>query len=198
MLNKWLTSIAVCAALLLASTAASAAGATDVVRANQSKLFEVIAQPKSAARQVKLKELFDAFIDYDHMVRNSLGDKWDELDQGQRTRFATLLTELIRSNYRKNLTDLLKFEIQYQDESAKKDGTVVNTVAKHKTDKREPPIELDFLMLNKGGKWVIGDIIPEDASMVKTYRAQFLRILKKDGFEALLKKMQEKLDKLET
>jgi phospholipid transport system substrate-binding protein len=195
-MKKLLTSLAAAAAILFASHGAWAGDATNVVRNNQAKMFELIAQPKSAVQQAKLKTLFDEFIDYDEMVHKSLGKKWDTLNADQQSQFSVRLTQLIRSNYRKNLKALLKFNIEYDSEESMDSGVLVNSEAKHKTDKREPPFELDFLMKQKNGKWVIADIIPEEASMVKTYKAQFLRILKKKGFEELIKKMDKKLAKL--
>ena len=196
MFRKLLTGFAVSAALLFSSHA-FAAEATSVVKANQSKLFTIIAQPKTNARQAKLKSLFDEFIAYDVMAKRSLGKRWGDLDSAQQTEFSGLLTQLIRGNYRRNLKKLLEFNINYEAEEGKKRGVLVNSMATHKTDKREAPFELDFHMVQNGGRWWIVDIITEDASMVRTYKAQFLRILKKDdGYTKLIAKMKKKLAKL--
>lgn len=199
-MKKLLTILAVMAASLLAMTVSSTAfagEATEVVKSTQTKLFAIIAQPKSEARQKKLRALFDEFISYDAMARASLGDKWDTLSAEQQKTFTGLLTDLIRNNYRKNLTTLLDFNIGYGQEESKPKGVLVNSTARHKTNAKEPPFDLDFHMLKAGDKWMIIDIITEDASMVKTYKAQFLRILKKESFDKLIEKMQTKLDKLE-
>jgi len=197
MWKKFLTSLTVSLSLLLASSGAWAGEATTVVRDSQAKLFAVIAKPKTAARQAQLKALFDRFIDYDQMAVASMGSKWDSLTDAQQTQFKKLLTRLIRGNYKKNLKELLKFDISYEAEVTDGGAVVVNTTATHKTDQREPPFDLDLRMVQSGGSWMIVDIITEDASMVKTYRAQFLRILKKSGFDKLVDKMQTKLDKLD-
>ena len=196
MTKKLVTWLAVMLAAALVSSTAWAGEATNVVKANQTELFKVIAQPSSPARQEKLRKLFDEVLAYDRFVVASLGDEWGTLSADQQKRFGDLLTELIRANYRRNLKKLLDFEIVYEGEEQVKVGVQVNTLAKHKTDKREPPFELDFVVDRVGGKLMTVDIVTERASMVKTYRAQFLRILKKDGFEKLIEKMQRKLDKM--
>jgi phospholipid transport system substrate-binding protein len=196
MTKKLVTWLAVMLAAALVSSTAWAGEATNVVKANQTELFKVIAQPRSAARQEKLRTLFDEVLAYDRFVVASMGGQWDNLTAGQKKRFGDLLTELIRANYRRNLRKLLDFEIVYEGEEQAKVGVQVNTLAKHRTDKREPPFELDFVVDRVSGKLMIVDIITERASMVKTYRAQFLRILKKDGFDKLIDKMQKKLDKM--
>ena len=71
----------------------------------------------------------------------------------------------------------------------------VQTLAKHKSDKREPDIEIDFVVKKRGGKMKVVDLYTERASLVRTYRAQFTRILRKKGFDELIRKMEKKLAK---
>ena len=53
-------------------------------------------------------------------------------------------------------------------------------------------------MGDKNGKWVVQDIETEGVSLVTSYRGQFLKIIKKDGFGKLIEKMKDKLAKGET
>ena len=195
MMKKLVTALALSLGSLLIASAAWAGEATQVVKDNQSKMFEVIAKPKSAAQQKQLRDMFDLFLEYDVFAERSMGKKWKTLDAAQKKEFTELLTQLIRNNYKRNLKKLLDFDIRYEAEESKKDGVLVNSIATHKKDKREPPFELDFLMAKVGCKMKIIDIITEDASMTKTYRAQFLRILRKDGYDKLIQKMKDKLAK---
>lgn len=195
MMKKLATALAISLASLLVASSAWAGQATQVVKDNQAKMFAVIAKPKSAAQQKQLRDMFDTFLEYDAFAERSMGKKWKTLDEAQKKEFTGLLTQLIRNNYKRNLKKLLDFDIRYEAEEAKKDGVLVNSIATHKKDKREPPFELDFLMAKVGGKMKIIDIITEDASMTKTYRAQFLRILRKDGYDKLIRKMKDKLAK---
>ncbi|MEM1029955.1 MAG: ABC transporter substrate-binding protein [Myxococcota bacterium] len=183
------------AGLLLASNVA-AASATDFVRAEQSKLFDVIAQPKTAARQSQLKSMFDDIFAYDVLAKKSLGkEEWTKRSAEERKRFSDLLTRLVRNNYRRNLENMLNYEISYVGEENKGSTTVVRTLAKHGSDDREPDVHIDFRVMKVAGRWRVVDLITEEASLVKTYRSQFLRIIRKDGFEALITKMQKKADK---
>ncbi|HHH27264.1 MAG TPA: ABC transporter substrate-binding protein [Polyangiaceae bacterium] len=195
MMKKLVTALALSVASLLIASGVWAGEATQVVKDNQARMFAIIAKPKSAAQQKQLREMFDRFLEYDTFAERSMGKKWKTLDAAQKKEFTDLLTQLIRNNYKRNLTKLLDFDIRYEAEQAKKDGVLVNSVATHKKDKREPPFELDFLMAKRGGKMKIIDIITEGASMTKTYRAQFLRILRKDGYDKLIQKMKDKLAK---
>jgi ABC-type transporter MlaC component len=41
---------------------------------------------------------------------------------------------------------------------------------------------------------VVYDVITDDQSLLENYRAEFNKIINKDGFDALLKRMKKKLD----
>jgi phospholipid transport system substrate-binding protein len=92
---------------------------------------------------------------------------------------------------------MLDYEIRYVAEQSKDGTTTVKTRAKHKTKEREPELEIDFVIAKVGGGLKVVDILTERASLVKTYRSQFLRILRKDGFDKLIEKMETKLAKIE-
>ncbi|MBW2456920.1 MAG: ABC transporter substrate-binding protein, partial [Deltaproteobacteria bacterium] len=194
-LKRILAVVALVCTSLLVSASAFAGPATDMVKSKQTTLFAVVAQPKTEARQKKLRKLFDEVLAYQVFAENSLGKKWSDRSAAEQTKFSGLLTKLVRNNYRRNLKKMLDFEITYVGEKAKDGGTLVQTRAKHKTDAREPAIEIDFLVSTVGGKQMITDIITERASMVKTYKSQFLRILRKKGFDKLIEKMEKKLAK---
>lgn len=190
-MKRFLAAIGVAMTVLVAGLALAGA-ATDTVKNKQQELFKVISQPDSDARKTKLKSLFDQMLDYDQFAKDSLGDKWDTLNAEQKGQFSSRLTQLVRCNYKRNLKKMLDYEIVYVGEESKRGGTLVKSRARHKTDKREPEIEIDFLM--KSNKAF--DIYTERASLTKTYRAQFLRILKKeDGFAKLIEKMDKKIEK---
>jgi phospholipid transport system substrate-binding protein len=201
-MKKILTMMLVALAALCVAPVASAGDATEYVRTHQTKLFEVVAKKKSQARQDELRTMFDALLAYDIFAKRSLGKEWKNLSDSERQRFTDLLTQLIRNNYRRNLENMLDFNIEYVGEEQLKnkagdpiDEWLVKSVATHKTNAREPQIEINFLVGKKkdGSFWVF-DIAPEGASMTKTYRSQFLRIIQKDGVEKLFETMQKKLD----
>ena len=52
-----------------------------------------------------------------------------------------------------------------------------------------------YVMAQKNGAWRVQDIITEDVSLVSSYRSQFTKIVKKDGFPKLIQKMKDKLAK---
>ena len=77
-----------------------------------------------------------------------------------------------------------------------KDGAyIVKTKAKSKTDAREDAIEIWFKMTQKDSKWRVQDITTEGVSLVSSYKSQFTKVIKKDGFPKLIEKMKDKIAK---
>ncbi len=195
MYNKFIALAALLLGLFVAGTA-SAGEATDVVRAKQTELFKVAAEPKSEARDKKLRALFDEMIAYDEFCKASLGAEWDKRSAEEQKQFCNLLTDLVRENYKKNIHKLVNYDVTYNGEDSADGVTTVKTTNKHKTKSDEPELDVDFKLKKVGGKLKVIDIVTERASMVKTFRSQFLKVLKEKDFAALIAKMQKKLDKI--
>lgn len=193
-------SLALLLAALLVPLSAHAGPAKDLVKKQQEQLFTVVGQPKSDARDAKLRGLFDKMLAYDVFARRSLGNAWSKQSPADLERFSGLLTQLVRNNYKRNLSKMLDYDIEYVGEKKDGDSTWVLTRATLKPQHRSGandavPIEIDFEIMNIAGEPKVVDIRTERASLVRTYRTQFSRIEKKGGFSAVLAKLQAKLDK---
>lgn len=183
-------------AVVLGSGLAWAGPATDAVQAKQAALFQLIGQRQDAQTQDKIKALFDEWLDYGHLARASLGKHWDTLTADQQKEFGDLLEQLVRKSYRKNLSKVAGYDIRYTSEAAGDDGDfTVQMRAQSKTDASEPPIEIEFRVRQAASGWRLLDIAPEGASILKTYRNQFTKILGRDGYATLVAKMRAKLAK---
>lgn len=172
---------------------ADAGAATDIVKAKQTALFDVIKQPSSAANQQKIQGLFDEMLDYGALAQASLGTEWATRTPEEQAQFSGILKDLVRKAYEKNLKKTINFNIDYVAEEAAGGGVTVKTKATSRTDAREEPIEIHFKMVEKNGQWRVNDIVTEGVSLVSSYRSQFTKIVKKDGFPKLIEKMKKKL-----
>lgn len=180
--------------LLASAGAASAGGATDVVKAKQTALFDLL-RVESPDNAKKIGAIFDEMLDYPALAQSSLGKEWEGRTEAERTEFSELLKQLVRKAYERNLKKTLSFNIEYLGEGGSGETVVVKTKAVSKTNAREEPIEIAYKLANKGGVWRVQDIVTEGVSLVSSYRSQFTKIVKKDGFPTLIKKMKDKLAK---
>jgi phospholipid transport system substrate-binding protein len=134
-------------------------------------------------------------LDYGALAEASLGSEWAARSDAEKAEFSDLLKQLVQKAYERNLKKTLSFNIEYLGEEASGSVIVVKTKAVSKTNAREEPIEINYKMQEKGGAWRVNDIVTEGVSLVSSYRSQFTKIVKKDGFPALIKKMKVKVAK---
>jgi phospholipid transport system substrate-binding protein len=97
--------------------------------------------------------------------------------------------------YERSCRKTLAFQHEYVGEESRSGMIRVKTKAVSRTDARAEPIEINFLMFERGGVWKVRDVETEGVSLVSSYRSQFTKIIKKDGFPALIAKMKDKLAK---
>ncbi len=190
---KKLLTMAAMALLVTVASAAYAGPATDVVKAKQTALFDLLKQ--SAPDEKKVAAIFDEMLDYGTLAESSLGSEWAGRTDAEKKEFGDLLKQLVRKAYEKNLKKTLGYTIEYVSEEQKDGAYIVKTKAKSTTDAKEDPIAIDFKMVQKDSKWRIQDISTEGVSLVSSYRSQFTKIIKKDGFPALITKMKDKIAK---
>ena len=182
-------------ALSFASVGSAFAGAaTDVVKAKQTALFDLIKQATPDSEK-KIAALFDEMLDYAALSEGSLGTEWAPRTDAEKAEFSGLLKQLVRKGYERNLKKILNADVAYVSEDAAGGATMVKTKAKPKGDSHDEPVEIAFKLAEKNGAWRIQDIVTEGVSLVSSYRGQFTKIVKKDGFPVLIQKMKDKLAK---
>ena len=170
---------------------ASAAESETFMKGKHGELTSLVKQNKDQ----KLEQLFDEVLDYEALAKASLGEEWNGRSAEERAEFQKLLTQLVRSAYRRNLKKTANYEVVFKGEEPGKSGVLVRTEAKNRGNAREEPLAIDYLMHQVNGKWRIVDIVTEGSSLVSNYRSQFRRVIKKNGFHELLKRMRSKVEK---
>ena len=118
---------------------------------------------------------------------------WDGLSPKQRDEFVETLRELVERSYLKQVHGNPNYVIKYDKET--KDGNeadVTGTLLATARGKKVK-IALEYKLLWKD-HWLVYDVITDEQSMLENYRAEFAKIIRKEGFVALLGRMKKKLD----
>ena len=155
----------------------------------------MVKNAKTPADDKKLHAAFDEVLDYDVLARESLKEHWDTLKPEERTEFQETLKKLVRAAYKKSLKRIGNYDVEFVGESAGALGQIVSTRAKSRTNAREEPITLDYVVHEVAGRWRIVDVVTEGSSLLNNYRSQFRKIIKKQGFPELMRRMRTKLEK---
>lgn len=152
--------------------------------------------PEAELERSEVKKLVGSFLDYGELAKRSLGKHWDKLTPKQREEFVETLRQLVERSYLRQIHGSANYNIKYdKEEKNGSEATVdatLNTVARGKKTK----VALQYKMLWKD-HWVVYDVVTDEQSMLENYRAEFNKIINRDGFDALLKKMKHKLDEKE-
>lgn len=181
--------LALCSVLVSAAPLALAAPpAEDFVRAKQAELMKLVKLGKEA----EVDRVFDQVLDYRVLAEAALRDHWSERTDAEREEFTGLLAKLVRASYRKNLKKTLNYDVAYKGTEQGKDGEVVRTIATSQKDARQEPVSIDYVVRGQAGTLRIVDVVTEGSSMVNNYRSSFNRIMKKGGFQEVLKRMRKR------
>lgn len=192
---KPISTLLLAALLALQAPTAHAANAEGFVKEKHAQLVALVAKANKPGDDKKVEAAFDEVLDYEKLAQGSLKEFWSERTADERAEFQAVLTKLVRAAYRKNLKRIGGYDVEYKGSSKAEGGELVRTVAKKRGDEREEPLSIDYLVADSNGKPKIVDIVTEGSSLVGNYRNQFRRIIKKDGFPELIKRMKAKLDK---
>jgi len=185
--------------LLVALTLSISAGAAEpsAEAFMKDKQGELAALDKKggAENQKKMEAIFDSILDYDSLAQSSLTDHWGTLTEQERKEFQDTLKKLVQRAYRKNLDRTMDYDVRFEGETKQGEASLVRSTAQSRTNAREEPISIDYLVHRVDGNLRIQDIVTEGSSLVSNYRQQFNRIIKKDGFPGLMRRMKTKLAK---
>ncbi len=70
----------------------------------------------------------------------------------------------------------------------------MTTSARSRTQRRQPPVEIEYTLRRDGRRWRVVDVTTDGVSMVRNYRDQFGRIIARDGWAELIARMERRLE----
>ena len=182
----------------LAGSAKTGPGTAAVKSANE-KISSLLKQkpaagsPQEKALAGKVTTSVRDFLDIDELGKRAMADQWSKLTKEQQTEFLSTLRALIEDNYVRGLRANLQYSVDYTGETTDKDGNVVVTTTVN-TKRRGRPfkIDVDYVLKKDGGKLKAWDVKTDGVGLVENYRAQFNKIIAKDGFDGLIARMKKK------
>lgn len=179
--------------------AADGPGTSAVRRANEAvaELLKRPAAPGSEAEKKLVSEIgsrLKGFLDVEELGERALVDHWDKLTASQRQQYLSLLRALVEQSYVRVLRNNRDYEVKYLEETPEGESLRVVTELVLKKPDRSDTISIEYLLRNDGGTWRAFDLITDGVGLVENYRAQFNKIMAKEGFDGLLERMRKKRD----
>ena len=175
--------------------AESGATAKQVVEKFQAELITVMKNGKQlgyAGRYDKLYGPISNSHDLTKIARIVVGKEWEKLSETQQQKLVDDFVRLSVASYAHNFKDYSgeSFIFDSEEETAR-GGVVVHSTLILPDDK---PVKFDYMLKEKGNSWRIINIIANGVSDLALKRSEYTTILQREGFDALIAKINEKID----
>jgi phospholipid transport system substrate-binding protein len=183
-------------ALLFAAVPAFAGPGSDAVKKANDKISDLL---KKQAPAAQVTDSVRDLLDIDELGKHAMVDQWSKLKPEQQKKFLETLRALIEENYAHGMKTNLTYTVTYTGESTNPDGDLVVTtkVEAPRKNGRTLTIKIDYVLKkDASGKLKAWDVKTDGVGLVENYRTQFNKIVEKDGFDALIGKMNKKRDEI--
>lgn len=140
-------------------------------------------------RQQKITALINGRFDFKRMSQQVLATNWKKASQEQKENFVDLFSRSLQTSYMGRLEAYTDETVEFTKERIKKKKAKVNTLIITKTIE----IPINYKLHNKNSQWLIYDVAVEEVSLVRSFRSSYQSIVKKEGIDGLLLKMEKKL-----
>jgi phospholipid transport system substrate-binding protein len=172
-----------------------AATARQVVEKFQAELIEVMKNGKQlgyAGRYEKLKNPVSNSHDLTKIARIVVGKEWEKLSEEQQQKLVDVFSRLSIASYAHNFKEYSGESFVFDSEEETARGGVV--VHSHLVVPGEKDVKFDYMLKEKGPSWRIINIIANGVSDLALKRSEYTAILQREGFDALIAKINEKID----
>ena len=149
--------------------------------------------PESDAIAWKVESILAGLLDYEQIARASLGADWERLTDEQRNAFSKALSGLTNRAFVLAMTRP-DVQLRFGSETVfgPKASVMVTAMLPGRTSEADQQIEYRFA--HRQGRWLIYDVLVDGVGLVDSYRAQFTRLIKREGAAGLIERMQRKLE----
>jgi phospholipid transport system substrate-binding protein len=174
----------------------------DQVRQSVDEIMVILNDPRFSKpemrqeRDERLMVVVRKRFNFTEMARLALARHWREITPDEREQFTELFANLLRNTYISRVEAYYEQEVKisFQDQEIR-DGraNVTSIVTINGTG-----TPVDYRLTENNGEWLVYDVVIEGVSLIRNYRTQFSRIMEKEKFAGLIRRMEEKINSGET
>jgi len=150
------------------------------------------------------KDILHGTFDIRELAKLALANHWNQRTAKEQDDFVQLMTDLLENKAilskeqgQKKAKSENVYRISYKgDKFLNKERSRVLTKTSVYVKSEDIRVELNYKLKIENSIWKIYDVIVDGASLVENYKYQFDSIIKKSGYQDLVNRMQNKLNKL--
>ena len=145
---------------------------------------------KKAANK-KHSDIAVSILEVPEISQKALGKYWKKHSAERQDQFQKLLGDLfVHVAFPSSAKFFASLDLMYGKSQSKKGMTVVPITLIHE---KEGEVDIGFKMKQFAKDWLVVDVILDGTSMRNSLRSQFYKILKKNDFNELIRRMKKKL-----
>ncbi len=164
-------------------------------------LDKIVAQLKSDAFQQdttcgqcqQIIDIASEHFDFREMSKRVMGKQWRTLTGEQRNEFVALFTKLLQYAYIGEVDDYVDRKIEFKKQRIKGKRAEVKTLLVE----GDTTIPVSYIMILKGDKWMVYDIVVEGVSLIRNYMEQIRSVLRDEKYAGLIALLDKKIKELE-
>lgn len=144
----------------------------------------------SGTRRSRIRELINDRFYFRAMSQRALSRNWKKATPQQQKKFVELFSKLLENTYVGRLEAYTNEKVVYLRERNKnaKRAVVYTYIATGSAD-----IPINYKLARKNDKWLIYDVVIEEVSLISNFRSSYAEIIKREGMDGLLSKMEKKI-----
>jgi len=166
-----------------------------VVDALNTALIDTMKAGKThgfSSRFQQLKPVITSSFALAFMAQTSIGTHWTELEEFQKSKYFDAYKEYSIASYASRFTSYSGEQFRIESVSEPDRGTV--TIECLLVKSNSETVAFTYRLRRGTGDWKIVDVHINGVSQLALTRSQFTTVIRKDGIEGLLAKLQDKIE----
>ncbi len=166
-----------------------------VMEDSLAKITTILTDPASdneslwPEKKKKVIAIIEENFDFEEMSKRCLAKAWRKRSGVEKEYFVEIFQELLQNTYIDRLKTVSDEKITVGAVRTRGKKAVVKTVVLH----NRKDYSFVYKMRLKNDKWYVYDVIIEGVSLISNYRSQFSQVINKDGYPALVARIEEKI-----
>jgi phospholipid transport system substrate-binding protein len=149
--------------------------------------------PSLRQRKDEILDIVGEYFNFEEMAKRALGRPWKDQTADKRKEYVQLFKQLLFNTYINRIEKYTGSNERAYYDSEKLDGEFA-LVKTHILYQGNNNIQIDYRLHRDQGHWKVYDVVVEGVSFVDNYRGQFASILTNEPFDALLKRLRQKVE----
>ena len=182
-----------------AALAADPEAAKTFVRSLANEAIQLMAAKGAGPERIqKFRELFKRGFDVEAIGRFVLGRYWREATEAEQREYLKLFEDLIVATYAGRFSEYSGETLTVLDGRPDEDRFILVTSQVNRST-GNPPIRLDWRIVEKDGSFKIVDVVVEAVSMSVTQRSEFASVIQRGGgkVQSLIVALRDKTKSLQ-